>query len=86
VKLLNPRSDDHFDDHQLEQIRHTTTFDDIATESLSLLATRLGWCRTSIYRFVVRWLERLPRLALHGKQAEKRVIFYLEQFPGDLAV
>jgi hypothetical protein len=25
------------------------------------------------------------RLALNGKQAEKWVIFYLEQFPGDLA-
>jgi hypothetical protein len=29
---------------------------------------------------------RSSRLALNGKQTEKRVIFYLEQFPGDLAV
>ena len=42
--------------------------------------------RTGGKRFVIRWLVLSSRLALNGKQAEKRVIFYLEQFPGDLAV
>jgi len=52
----------------------------------SYLATQPSKRRTSVFCFVIRWLELSSPLALHGNQAEKRVIFSLEQFPGDLAV